>query len=258
MPKSLPSRCSHTVQRDRHTSHWWQNRAQWWGGEQYGAQGGRKQWLSLGGLGRASQFNFSLLCEIYSVLLQVTTPVCAPLAFIVCIPWSDHAPHYCMHYSMPVSPPCTGKVSCFLCFWVSRVGSWWTLWWTSAQTSHATECWQTLIDRSLVNLRLWTLLLHSPSIWVLTETHICHIIAVGFGSEWWYLFYKVLGVGEGRIIRSRCSRTRLGNRKKDKSENELLILAETHLPLPQKCGCWPFPWGGLAEEQASGGWVDGL
>lgn len=154
-----------------------------------------------------------------------------------------------------LSCPCTGKVSCFLCFWVSRVGSWWTLWWTSAQTGHATECWQTLIDRSLVNPRLWTLLLHSPSIWVLTETHMCHILVVGFGSEWWYLSYKVLGVGEGRII---CSRTRWGNRKKDKSENELLILAEAHLPLPQKCGCWPFPWGGLAEEQASGSWVDGL
>lgn len=32
-------------------------------------------------------------------------------------------------------------------------------------------------------------------------------------------------------------------RKKDKSKNELLLLA-------QKCGCSSFPWGGVVLEQA--------
>lgn len=42
--------------------------------------------FSLSDLGTASQFSFFLLCETYSILLQVTTPICAPLSFVMCVP----------------------------------------------------------------------------------------------------------------------------------------------------------------------------
>lgn len=81
----------------------------------------------------------------------------------MCIPWSEQAPPCCMHCSMPLSPPCTGKVSRCLCFWVSRGGSWWTLRWTSTQTSHSTKRWQTLTDRS-------------SDLWRNPDTGLCYFI----------------------------------------------------------------------------------
>lgn len=43
----------------------------------------------------------------------------------------------------------------------------------------------------------------------------------------------------------------MGKRKKGQSENELLMPAEAHFSLPQKCGCRPFLGGDLGPRELS-------
>lgn len=118
--KSLFLSCSHIVWGDQHTRHWLQNSMMGLMVERWALCGirGREQLLLPGWFGNGSSAQISP--PLWNLLSSSThewscSHLCSLDFWCVYTSRSEHMSRYCMHDFVPMSSPCTRKVSYFLC-----------------------------------------------------------------------------------------------------------------------------------------------